>query len=93
MCPKEGAPSLEPAAVGQPLRHEPIDQAINLGLGIHLNRQSPSQAVLDYASLSPFSRTKPGYGPGDALAVEEGSSGTRFVLMAGKPHGETSVFK
>jgi quercetin 2,3-dioxygenase len=30
-------------------------------------------------------------GPGAALTVEEGSLGTRFVLMAGKPYGETPV--
>jgi redox-sensitive bicupin YhaK (pirin superfamily) len=31
-------------------------------------------------------------GPGDALAVEEAAPGTRFVLMAGKPCGETPIF-
>jgi redox-sensitive bicupin YhaK (pirin superfamily) len=31
-------------------------------------------------------------GPGVALAVEEAQPGTRFVLMAGKPYGETPVF-
>jgi redox-sensitive bicupin YhaK (pirin superfamily) len=31
-------------------------------------------------------------GPGVALTVEEATPGTRFVLMAGKPHGETPVF-
>jgi redox-sensitive bicupin YhaK (pirin superfamily) len=31
-------------------------------------------------------------GPGDALAVEEGQPGTRFMLMAGKPYGETPVY-
>jgi quercetin 2,3-dioxygenase len=31
-------------------------------------------------------------GPGGALAVEEAQPGTRFVLMAGKPYGETPVF-
>ena len=31
-------------------------------------------------------------GPGAALAVEEATPGTRFVLMAGKPYGEMPVF-
>jgi quercetin 2,3-dioxygenase len=31
-------------------------------------------------------------GPGDALTVEEAGPGTRFVLMAGTPYGETPVF-
>jgi redox-sensitive bicupin YhaK (pirin superfamily) len=31
-------------------------------------------------------------GPGDALAVKEAAPGTRFVLMAGRPYGETPVF-
>jgi redox-sensitive bicupin YhaK (pirin superfamily) len=31
-------------------------------------------------------------GPGAALAVDEAIPGTRFVLMAGKPYGETPVF-
>jgi redox-sensitive bicupin YhaK (pirin superfamily) len=31
-------------------------------------------------------------GPGAALAVEEATPGTRFVLMAGKPYGETPAF-
>lgn len=31
-------------------------------------------------------------GPGGALAVEEAHPGTRFVLMAGEPYGETPVF-
>jgi redox-sensitive bicupin YhaK (pirin superfamily) len=31
-------------------------------------------------------------GPGAALTVEEADPGTRFVLMAGKPYGETPVF-
>ncbi|HEY8775450.1 MAG TPA: pirin-like C-terminal cupin domain-containing protein [Gaiellaceae bacterium] len=31
-------------------------------------------------------------GPGDALAVVEAAPGTRFVLMAGQPYGETPVF-
>ena len=31
-------------------------------------------------------------GPGGALTVEEAEPGTRFVLMAGKPYGETPVF-
>ena len=31
-------------------------------------------------------------GPGGALAVEDAQPGTRFVLMAGKPYGETPVF-
>ncbi|MDX6513047.1 MAG: quercetin 2,3-dioxygenase [Gaiellaceae bacterium] len=31
-------------------------------------------------------------GAGDALTVEEAHPGTRFVLMAGKPYGETPLF-
>ena len=31
-------------------------------------------------------------GPGSAIAVEGAEPGTRFVLMAGKPYGETPVF-
>jgi quercetin 2,3-dioxygenase len=31
-------------------------------------------------------------GPGGALAVEDAMPGTRFVLMAGKPYGETPVY-
>jgi redox-sensitive bicupin YhaK (pirin superfamily) len=31
-------------------------------------------------------------GPGDALAVQNANPGTRFLLMAGKPYGETPVF-
>jgi redox-sensitive bicupin YhaK (pirin superfamily) len=31
-------------------------------------------------------------GPGDALAVDGAKPGTRFVLMAGKPYGETPVY-
>ena len=31
-------------------------------------------------------------GPGGVLAVEDAQSGTRFVLMAGKPYGETPVY-
>jgi redox-sensitive bicupin YhaK (pirin superfamily) len=31
-------------------------------------------------------------GPGAALSVEEADPGTRFVLMAGEPYGETPVF-
>jgi quercetin 2,3-dioxygenase len=31
-------------------------------------------------------------GPGAALSVEEADPGTRFVVMAGKPYGETPVF-
>jgi len=31
-------------------------------------------------------------GPGGALTVDEALTGTRFVLMAGKPYGETPVF-
>jgi redox-sensitive bicupin YhaK (pirin superfamily) len=30
-------------------------------------------------------------GPGGALSVEEAQPGTRFMLMAGKPYGETPV--
>jgi redox-sensitive bicupin YhaK (pirin superfamily) len=31
-------------------------------------------------------------GPGSELAVAEAQPGTRFMLMAGKPYGETPVF-
>ena len=31
-------------------------------------------------------------GPGGVLAVEEAQSGTRFVLMAGKPYGEQPIY-
>ena len=31
-------------------------------------------------------------GPGGALAVEDAQPGTRFVLMGGKPYGETPIF-
>jgi redox-sensitive bicupin YhaK (pirin superfamily) len=31
-------------------------------------------------------------GPGDALSVEEALPGTRFMLMAGKPYGETPIY-
>jgi redox-sensitive bicupin YhaK (pirin superfamily) len=31
-------------------------------------------------------------GPGGALAVEDARPGTRFMLMAGKPYGETPVY-
>ena len=31
-------------------------------------------------------------GPGAALAVEDAQPGTRFVLMAGKPYGESPIF-
>jgi quercetin 2,3-dioxygenase len=31
-------------------------------------------------------------GPGSALAVEQAQHGTRFMLMAGKPYGETPVY-
>jgi redox-sensitive bicupin YhaK (pirin superfamily) len=31
-------------------------------------------------------------GPGGALAVEDAQPGTRFVLMAGKPYGESPIF-
>jgi redox-sensitive bicupin YhaK (pirin superfamily) len=31
-------------------------------------------------------------GPGGALVVKEAQPGTRFVLMAGRPHGETPVY-
>jgi redox-sensitive bicupin YhaK (pirin superfamily) len=30
--------------------------------------------------------------PGDALTVEDARPGTRFMLMAGKPYGETPIF-
>jgi len=31
-------------------------------------------------------------GPGDELAVSDAASGARFMLMAGKPYGETPRF-
>jgi quercetin 2,3-dioxygenase len=31
-------------------------------------------------------------GPGDALAVEQAQPRTRFMLMAGKPYGETPIY-
>jgi redox-sensitive bicupin YhaK (pirin superfamily) len=31
-------------------------------------------------------------GPGGVLAVEDAEPGTRFVLMAGKPYGETPIY-
>jgi redox-sensitive bicupin YhaK (pirin superfamily) len=31
-------------------------------------------------------------GPGDALAVDDAQPGTRFMLMAGKPYGETPIY-
>ena len=31
-------------------------------------------------------------GPGGALAVEEAQPRTRFMMMAGKPYGETPIF-
>ena len=31
-------------------------------------------------------------GPGGVLAVEEAQPGTRFMLMAGEPYGETPIF-
>jgi redox-sensitive bicupin YhaK (pirin superfamily) len=31
-------------------------------------------------------------GPGDAFEVDEAAPGTRFLLMAGRPYGETPVF-
>jgi quercetin 2,3-dioxygenase len=31
-------------------------------------------------------------GPGDALAVDDAQLGTRFVLMVGRPYGETPVY-
>jgi redox-sensitive bicupin YhaK (pirin superfamily) len=31
-------------------------------------------------------------GPGDALGVEDAQPGTRFMLMAGKPYGETPIY-
>ncbi|TMD04053.1 MAG: hypothetical protein E6J02_13175, partial [Chloroflexi bacterium] len=31
-------------------------------------------------------------GPGGVLAVEEAQPGTRFMLMAGKPYGETPIY-
>ena len=48
------------------------------GFGANRRRASRSQIAL--------------LGPGDALAVEDATPGTRFVLMAGKPYGETPVF-
>jgi redox-sensitive bicupin YhaK (pirin superfamily) len=31
-------------------------------------------------------------GPGGVLAVEDAQPGTRFMLMAGKPYGETPIY-
>lgn len=31
-------------------------------------------------------------GPGDALIVEDAKPGTRFMLMSGKPYGETPIY-
>ena len=31
-------------------------------------------------------------GPGGELAVGDGQAGTRFMIMAGKPYGETPIF-
>jgi redox-sensitive bicupin YhaK (pirin superfamily) len=31
-------------------------------------------------------------GPGDTLAVKDAKPGTRFMLMSGKPYGETPIF-
>jgi redox-sensitive bicupin YhaK (pirin superfamily) len=31
-------------------------------------------------------------GPGRALAVDDAQPGTRFMLMAGKPYGETPIY-
>jgi redox-sensitive bicupin YhaK (pirin superfamily) len=31
-------------------------------------------------------------GPGTVLSVEDAQPGTRFMLMAGKPYGETPIF-
>ncbi len=48
------------------------------GFGVHPRRARRSQiAVL---------------GPGGALAVEEAQPRTRFLLMAGKPYGETPIY-
>jgi quercetin 2,3-dioxygenase len=46
--------------------------------GANRRRARPSQLVL--------------LGPGDELTVTEASPGTRYLLMAGKPYGETPVF-
>jgi redox-sensitive bicupin YhaK (pirin superfamily) len=32
------------------------------------------------------------FGPGGRLAVDEAQPGTRFMLMAGKPYGETPIY-
>jgi redox-sensitive bicupin YhaK (pirin superfamily) len=48
------------------------------GFGANRRRASRSQIAL--------------LGPGAALSVEEAHPGTRFVLMAGKPYGETPFF-
>ena len=31
-------------------------------------------------------------GPGEELSVTDAASGTRFLLMAGRPYGEVPVF-
>jgi redox-sensitive bicupin YhaK (pirin superfamily) len=46
--------------------------------GANRRRARPSQLVL--------------LGPGDELTVTDASPGTRYLLMAGKPYGETPVF-
>ncbi len=45
------------------------------------------------ANRRPVSRSQIAVlGPGDALAAEEAQPGTRFMLMAGKPYGETPIY-
>jgi len=46
--------------------------------GANAQRARPPQLVL--------------FGPGEALTVTDAAPGTRFLLMAGKPYGETPVF-
>ena len=48
------------------------------GVGANRRRASRSQVAV--------------LGPGTALTVEDADPGTRFVLMAGQPYGETPVF-
>jgi redox-sensitive bicupin YhaK (pirin superfamily) len=45
------------------------------------------------ANRRPVSRSQIAVlGPGSELVVEQARPGTRFMLMAGKPYGETPVF-
>ena len=46
--------------------------------GANLRRAKPPQLVL--------------LGPGETFAVKDASPGTRFLLMTGKPYGETPIF-